>query len=121
MRRFPSPQPTRNAVNTLTAMVKSPEVQNEPRSKRARDLLAQAKDFYQSKDYIPCLDRCELLAAGYGDLAESQEASKLATEIKNNPDWLQGACDLMGERLRGPYLPPPHSLLKRGAPPRPAY
>ncbi len=121
IRLFPGLDTTRTAVNTLTAMVKSPEVQNEHRSKRARDLLAQARDFYQSKDYIPCLDRCELLAAGYGDLAESQEASKLAAEIKNNPEWLQGACDLMGERLGGLYLALADSLLKRGDPQRAEY
>lgn len=121
MRLFPGLDATRIAASTLAGMVKSPEIQNEHRSKRARELLAQARDFYQSKDYIPCLDRCELLAAGYGDLAESQDANKLATEIKNNPEWLQAACDLMGERLGGLYLALADSLLKRGDPQRAEY
>jgi tetratricopeptide (TPR) repeat protein len=121
MRLFPGLESAKTAATTLAAMVKNPEVQNEHRSRRARDLLTQAKDFYQSKDYIPCLDRCELLAAGYGDLAESQEANKLATEIKNNPEWLQGACDLMGERLGVLYLALADSLLKRGDPQRAEY
>jgi tetratricopeptide (TPR) repeat protein len=121
MRIFPGLEATKTAASTLAAMVKNPEAQTEYRVKRARDLLAQAKDFYQGKDYIPCLDRCELLAAGYGDLAESQEANKLASEIKNNPEWLQGACDLMGERLGGLYLSLADSLLKRGDPQRAEY
>ncbi len=81
-------------------------------------MLAQARDFYQTKDYIPCLDRCELILSGYGDLPESQDASKLAIEIKTNPEWLQGACDTMADRLGAMYLVLADSLLKRGEPQR---
>jgi len=121
MRLFPGLEASKTAASTLTQMVKSPDVQHQHRTKRARDLLAQAKDFYHTKDYIPCLDRCELLAVSYADLPEAQEANKLSTEIKNHPEWLQGACDLMGERLGGLYLALADSLLKRGDPHRAEY
>jgi thioredoxin-like negative regulator of GroEL len=83
------------------------------RTKRARELLAQAQDFYRTKDYIPCLDRCELLLAGYGDLPEAQQGFALAAEIKNNPEWLQAAADVMTDRLGGLYLALADSYLKR--------
>jgi thioredoxin-like negative regulator of GroEL len=84
------------------------------RTKRVRELLAQAQDFYKSKDYIPCLDRCEVILAGYADLPESQQAFALAAEIKNNPEWLQAAADVMTDRLGGVYLALSDSYLKRG-------
>jgi thioredoxin-like negative regulator of GroEL len=118
IRLFPGLEATRTAATTLTEMVKVPEAQNQARSKRARELLGQATDFYKGKDYIPCLDRCELILASYGDLPEGQEATKLASEIKSNPDWLQGACDSLSERLGGLYLALADSLLKRGDPQR---
>jgi thioredoxin-like negative regulator of GroEL len=118
MRLFPGLEATRTAASTLTEMVKVPEAQNQHRLKRAHELLLQAKDFYQSRDYIPSLDRCELLLASYGDLPEGQEASKIANEIKSNPEWLQGACDTLSERLGGLYLALADSLLKRGDPQR---
>jgi thioredoxin-like negative regulator of GroEL len=121
MRLFPGLESGKTAATMLAQMVKTPDAQNQHRSKRARDLLAQARDFYQTKDFIPCLDRCELLLSTYGDLPESQEAVKLSTDIKNNPDWLQGACDLMGDRLGGLYLSLADSLLKRGDPQRATY
>lgn len=114
MRLFPGLEASKTAATTLAALAKPPEVQVEHRTKRARELITQAKDFYQTKDYIPCLDRCELLLNGYGDLPESQEANRLATEIKSNPDWLQGACDTMADRLGSLYLTLADSLLKRG-------
>jgi len=79
-----------------------------------RELLAQAQDFYKSKDYIPCLDRCEIILANYGDLPEGQQAFALASEIKNNPEWLQAAADVMTDRLGGMYLALADSYLKRG-------
>jgi thioredoxin-like negative regulator of GroEL len=118
MRLFPGLETTKTVAATLASMVRVPEVQGQQRNKRARELLTQARDFYESKDYIPCLDRCEMLTTGYGDLPEGQEANKLAIEIKSNPEWLQGACDTMGDRLGSLYLALADSLLKRGDPQR---
>jgi hypothetical protein len=99
-------------------MVQDPAVRTEYRNRRARDLLGQAKDFYKNKEFIPCLDRCDRLLATYGDLPEGQQAAQLASEIKGNPEWLQGACDSLSDRLGGLYLSLADSLLKRGQPQR---
>jgi thioredoxin-like negative regulator of GroEL len=114
MRLYPGLDASKGAAAALAQMVKAPDVQTQHRTKRARDLLLQAKEFYQSKDYIPCLDRCETILATFGDLPEGLEANKLAADIKRNPDWLQGACDAMADRLGGLYLALADSLLKRG-------
>jgi thioredoxin-like negative regulator of GroEL len=118
MRLFPGCEATRGASETLTLLVQNPDVRNQHRAKRARELLAQATDFYKNKEYIPCLDRCDVLLASYGDLHEATEATRLSSEIKNNPEWLQGACDTLSDRLGGLYLSLADSLLKRGQPQR---
>jgi thioredoxin-like negative regulator of GroEL len=118
MRLFPGLETTKTVAATLASMVRTPDGQNQQRIRRARELLTQARDFYQSKDYVPCLDRCEILVSGFGDLPEGQEANKLAIEIKGNPEWLQGACDTLGDRLGVLYLALADSLLKRGDPQR---
>jgi thioredoxin-related protein len=118
MRVFPGTAATKSAAAALNQFIKAPDAKTQLRSKRARDLLAQAQGFYQTRDYIPCLDRCELLLSTYGDLPEGQEAQKLAAEIKNNPEWLQSAADLMGERLSALYLSLADTCLKRGDPRR---
>jgi hypothetical protein len=97
------------------------EVATTPRDRRATELLIQAEEFYKSKDYIPCLDRCEVILANFGDLPAGQKAYHLASEIKNNPDWLQNAADVMTDRLGGLYLALADSYLKRGEPSRAQY
>src|SRR5256885_851532 len=53
IRLFPGLEATKTVAATLASLVKVPEAQNQHRVKRARELLAQARDFYQSKDYVP--------------------------------------------------------------------
>jgi hypothetical protein len=87
-----------------------------PRAHLARDLLAQARDEYGRKQFLTCLDRCEVIVAGYSDLPEATEAGKLAAEIKGNPDLTKQACDQMGDRLSLLYLTMAESWLKKGQP-----
>jgi tetratricopeptide (TPR) repeat protein len=94
------------------------QLRAELRHKRLRELTAQAEDFYRSKDYIPCLDRCELINREFGDLPEARKAYALAAEIKNNPEWLQGAADVMTDRLGTIWLALADNHLKRGEPKR---
>jgi thioredoxin-related protein len=105
-----------DAGNMLTQLAKSPEVGEKQRNQRARELLAQAKEDYRTKSYLCCLDRCEMLSASYGDLAEGVEAMQLATEIKANPDWMQSACDSLTERLSSMYLALAETWLTKGQP-----
>jgi thioredoxin-like negative regulator of GroEL len=84
------------------------------RAKRARDLYLQAQEFYKSKDYIPCLDRCKVINAHYGDLPEAQQAFFLESEIRNNREWLQSAADVTTDLLGDLWLSLADSHLKQG-------
>jgi hypothetical protein len=86
------------------------------RTRRAQELLAQAREDYRTQQYLCCLDRCEVLSATYGDLPEGAEAGQLVVEIKNNPEWLQNACTSLTERLGGLYLSLAETWIRKGQP-----
>jgi thioredoxin-like negative regulator of GroEL len=114
-RQFPGLPASTEASDLIAKLLQSNgDLKNAQRTRRVRELLVQAQDFYKSKDYIPCLDRCEIILGKYGDLPEGQQAFALAAEIKNNPEWLQAAADVMTDRLGGVYLALSDSYLKRG-------
>src|SRR5262249_34664781 len=75
---FPNTPAARDAKQLLLKLRSKPEVSKEERQRQARDLLKQAKDDYASRQFLCCLDRCELLASQYADLPEGTHAAKLA-------------------------------------------
>ena len=113
---FPGLPAAREAGEMLTKMAQNTEQRTQQRSRRAGELIVQARDFYKNKDIVPCLDRCEILLASYGDLAEGMEASQLIQEIRGNQEWLQLAADTLGDRLAGVYLSLADNMTKRGKP-----
>lgn len=122
MRVYPGLNASKEAADHVARIAQVNEgAKLAQRTKRVRELLSQANEFYKSKDYIPCLDRCEIILANYGDLPEGQQAFALASEIKNNPEWLQAAADVMTDRLGGIYLALADSYLKRGDSQRATY
>jgi thioredoxin-like negative regulator of GroEL len=98
----------------LTTLGAKPEVNDQVRKRRAAELLAQAREDYRNHQYLGCLERCEILGASYADLREGNEALELASEIKNNPEWLQRACDTLADRLGGLYLSLAETCIKKG-------
>jgi thioredoxin-like negative regulator of GroEL len=104
------------AASLLSTMANKPEIKNQQRTRRARELLAQAKEDYRTQQYLCCLDRCEVLAGSYADLAEGSEAMQLASEIKNNPEWMRAACDSLTDRLSLLYLSLAETWLRKGQP-----
>ncbi len=116
MRDFPGLMLSKDAGDMLTRLAASPEIQNQQRAKLAQELLKQAKDFHRNKEYTLCVERCSKLMKSYGDLTEGQEASQLYSDLKNDPEWLQSACDSFADRLGDLYLLLAESWLKRGQP-----
>jgi thioredoxin-related protein len=116
MLAFPGLPVAKESSELLAKLVQSGEQRQAARSKRAGELLVQARDFYKSKDVIPCLDRCEILLASYGDLPEGMEALQLIQEIRGNQEWLQLAADTLSDRLAGVYLALADGMLKRSRP-----
>lgn len=109
-------QAASDAGQMLGTMAVKPEVKLQQRTRRARELLAQAQDEYKNKQYLCCLDRCEILASGYADLPEGMEATKLSDEIKNNPEWMRQACETLTDRLGVLYLSLADTWIKKGQP-----
>jgi thioredoxin-related protein len=89
---------------------------NDQRARRARDLLAQAREDYRTQQFLCCLDRCELLSVQFADLPEGAEAGQLAADIKSNPEWARQAADQLSDRLGILYLALADSSLKKGQP-----
>jgi thioredoxin-like negative regulator of GroEL len=116
IRSFAGTQAATEGSALLTTLAAKPEIKTQIRGRRARELLAQAREDYRTQQFLCCLDRCEVLVASYGDLPEGTEAGQLAAEVKNNPEWLQQACDSLSERLGGLYLSLAESWLKKGQP-----
>jgi thioredoxin-related protein len=115
VRAYPGMQASKSASDLIAKLLQgNAQLKIDQRNKRVRELLAQAHDFYKSKDYIPCLDRCEIILGNYGDLPEGQQAFALAAQIKNNHEWLQNATDVMTDRLGGMWLALADSYLKQG-------
>jgi thioredoxin-related protein/outer membrane protein assembly factor BamD (BamD/ComL family) len=104
----------REAAVLLTSLHKSVEDRAQDQQRRARDLLAQAREHYQQQEFLPCLERCELLLASHGDQPEAGEALQMATAIKENPRWLQKACEGMSDRLGSMYLALADAWTRRG-------
>src|SRR5262249_9063029 len=96
-RLFPGLQAAKEAADLVGRLAQKPEVRSQQRGRRARELLAQAREFYKNREYIPCLDRCEILVASYGDMAEGQEGAQILNEMKSNPAWMQNAADTMSD------------------------
>jgi thioredoxin-like negative regulator of GroEL len=86
----------------------------QQRTRRARELLAQAREDYRTQQFLCCLDRCEVLAGSYSDTPEGEEARLLSAEVKNNPAWMQSACESLSERLGSMYLALAETWAKKG-------
>jgi thioredoxin-related protein len=116
MRVYPGTQAAADAGQRVNTLAAKPDVKSGQRTRRARDLLAQAREDYRTQQFLCCLDRCELLAANYADLAEANEAVQLAGEIKNNPDWMKSAAESLSDRLGLLYLALAETWLRKGQP-----
>src|SRR5438445_621142 len=78
MRVYAGTPAANEAKGLLTALAAKPEIRERQRSRRARELLAQARDEFRTQQFYGCLEKCELIAANYPDLPEGLEASQLA-------------------------------------------
>lgn len=116
VRVYPGTKAAREGSQLLVTLASRVTPHENGRNRTAHDLLEQAREEYRHQQYLACLDRCEKLSADFSDLPEGAEASKLAAEIKANPEWTKQACDQMGERLSSLYLTLAETWLKKGQP-----
>ncbi|HXG10542.1 MAG TPA: DUF255 domain-containing protein [Gemmataceae bacterium] len=116
VRMFAGTQAAAEGGRLLAGLGSRAETAAEMRARRARELLAQAREDYRAQQFLCCLDRCEFLAAHYPDLPEGAQALELAAQIKANPEWMQKACDTLSDRLGLLYLALAETWLKNGQP-----
>ncbi|MHB1421657.1 MAG: DUF255 domain-containing protein [Gemmataceae bacterium] len=113
---YPGTKAAREGGQLLVTLASRVKPHENSRGQIARELLDRARDDYRRHQYLSCLDRCESLIANYNDLSEVAEASKLADEIKTNPEFTKQVCEQMGERLSTMYLTLAETWLKKGQP-----
>ncbi|HTU21380.1 MAG TPA: DUF255 domain-containing protein [Gemmataceae bacterium] len=116
VRVYPGTKAAREGGQLLVTLASRVVPHENARGRIARELLDQARDDYRRRKYFSCLNHCESLSANYADLSEAAEASKLADEIKANPDWTKQACEQMGDRLSTLYLTLAETYLKKRQP-----
>lgn len=116
LKTFAGTQAAADGSAMLATIAAKPEMQGQQRGRRARELLAQARDDYRTQQYLGCLERCELLATTYAETPEAAEAVQLATEVKENPEHLARACDTLNLRMGAMYLTLAESWMKKGQP-----
>jgi thioredoxin-like negative regulator of GroEL len=116
VRLFSGTQAAAEGGRLLTGLGSTQESQNQQRIRRARELLAQAREEYRTQQYLFCLNRCEVLVGSFPDLPEGVEAVQLAGEIKNNPAWMRQACETLSDQLGTMYLALAETWLKKHQP-----
>ncbi len=116
LRQFAGTDAAAEGSQMLTSLAGRPEIKTAPRSARARDLLAEAREDFRTQQYLLCLHRCEVLTTTYAETAEGVEAKQLAADIKNNPDRLRAACETLSEQLGSMYLAQAEAWLRKGSP-----
>jgi thioredoxin-like negative regulator of GroEL len=116
LRSYAGTQAASDSATLLTALAAKPEVREGLRVRKARELLTAAKGEFESQQFLGCLERCELLVASFADLAEGEEAKKLANSIQDNPEYLAKACESLNHRTGGLYLALAESWMKKGQP-----
>ena len=116
VRVYAGTQAATDGGHMLTTLARKPRSRTAS-VRRARELLAEAREDYRSQQYLLCLHRCEVLSRAFADLPEGAEAVQLADEIKGNPERLRQAADMAGEQLGSLYLSLAETL-KKGQPQR---
>jgi thioredoxin-related protein len=114
VKSYAGTQTATDAAQLMAGIAEKPENVSRQRLRRARDLLAAAKDDFSKKQYSDCLQKCEHLASSYADLPETKESNSLAAWVRNNPERLAIACEQMNEKTASLYLTLAESWLKKG-------
>src|SRR5262245_13892077 len=86
VKRFPGTHAAEDGGKMLTTLAQTQDAKTTQRAKRARELLALAKEDFRTQEYLTCLSRCHILTTAFRDLPEGMEAEQLEGEIRSNPE-----------------------------------
>src|SRR5262249_26071478 len=76
IRNYPDTPAERDARALTASLTVKVESRPQLRSRRAAELLSQAKEEFRTQQFCGCLEKCELIVANYSDLPEGVEASQ---------------------------------------------
>jgi len=114
LKRYAGTQAANDGATLLTNLSDTSVIRDGLRGRRAQELLALAREDFKAERYLQCLDHCEVLTGTYRDLPQGEEASQLASEVKNNPDRMTRVCELMNDRLVVMYMVQAEAWMKKG-------
>jgi tetratricopeptide (TPR) repeat protein len=112
--RYAGTRPAADGAKLLTGLAERPEFKANQRSRRALDLLAQAREAFKAEKYTAALELSEILETTYKDLPEGRQGADLAGSIRSSPDKLALACEHLNERLASMYATLGETWLKKG-------
>jgi tetratricopeptide (TPR) repeat protein len=116
LRNYSGTQAATDGGALLSSLANRPELRDQQRQRRARELLAQARDEFRTQQYVGCLERCEVLTTTYNDMPEGVEARQLAADVRDNPELMARACDALSQRTGAMYLALAEAWVKKGQP-----
>jgi thioredoxin-related protein len=116
VRTYPGTAAATEAKVFLTSLAGKQELLQKQRSRQAAEILAQAKEEYQAQRFFNCLEKCQSVESNFADCAEASEAARIASHIRNNPEWLALESKTLSDRLSNMYLVLADSWLKKGKP-----
>jgi tetratricopeptide (TPR) repeat protein len=112
--RYAGTQPAADGAKMLTTLAERPEFKVNQRARRAKDLLAHAREAFAAKQFSDALELCQVLETTYKDLLEGKQGGDLAGEIRASPDKLAVACEHLNDRLASMYATLGETWLKKG-------
>lgn len=86
----------------------------QARSRRAKELLGQARGEYQTQQWLCCLEHCDSLTGAFAGTPEAAEAGQISAAIHTHPEWVRAACDGLSDRLGRLYLAQADVLTRQG-------
>jgi thioredoxin-related protein len=113
---FSGTQAAAEGGKMLSTLANTQDTKTTQRSKRARELLALVKEDYRTREFLTCLNRCNILVTAFADLPEGLEAAQIVSEIKSNPEWLRDACETLRDQFTALSLSQAEAWLKKGQP-----
>lgn len=111
---YPGTGGAAQATALLSRLAKTPEAIAKSRELTAQELLAQAKEYYRTQQFLYCLDYCKRLLEKYGDQEEADHARQLQASIQANPAWMKKSCDELQDQYSNMLFLLADSHLKTG-------
>lgn len=118
--RYAGTRAAADGAKLLASLPERPDPKSSQRERRARALLAQAKEVAAGERYNAALELCNVLVTDFKDLPEGRLGAELADGIRSSPEKLALACENLNERLAAMYATLGEAALKKGEKPQAA-